>query len=513
MRLQVKLPRARIEDVVPEPSIMGGAAGYVPRPLPTVDAAIADRSLVLLVDDHPTNRMVIARQLGLAGYASEAAEDGQAGLERWRSGRYALVLTDVHMPRLDGYQFAHAIREAEAEATAGMPGMPRTPVVALTAAALKGEAERCLAAGMDDYLAKPVSIAVLAGCLQRWLPHTVPPADVVATQPQPLPQIQHPHELDSAVLDDLTGGVASQAQALMDDYLAATDEDLAALQAAIAGADAVEAGRQAHKIKGAARIVGAIELAEIASVLESAAEREGGDRATGRRPGPCRMPSAPAVAKRLRVPTAAASSVVGSVRVHSVVGDEEVWWPVPRAAWARPRSPPILPRARPWPGSARCWSMPIRRGPRRVGRSAAPGWTARCCRSTAAGTTRPGAPHCPKTPRSWWSMPRPGPWPATWVDSWSAPTWSWCGRHRLWTRCFRRPGLLRNSASAPRPAARGPCRQQAHPGPMPRHGRPIVQQCRPRCALPTAGLLLLTAGQPFDYLRRCATTRPIGSPC
>ena len=132
MRFEVALPRVDPALVAPEP-VHAAPAPVAPRRLPTVDEAIAERSLVLLVDDHPTNRAVIARQLALAGYASESAEDGEQGLVRWRSGRHALVLSDVHMPRLDGYQLAQAIREEEAR-----EGRARTPIVALTASALKG---------------------------------------------------------------------------------------------------------------------------------------------------------------------------------------------------------------------------------------------------------------------------------------------------------------------------------------------------------------------------------------
>ena len=89
-----------------------GAGAAAP---PNVAEAEAEHSLILLVDDHPTNRMVIARQLALAGYASEAVEDGAQGLAAWRSGRYALVLSDVHMPHMDGYQMARAIRTLEAK--------------------------------------------------------------------------------------------------------------------------------------------------------------------------------------------------------------------------------------------------------------------------------------------------------------------------------------------------------------------------------------------------------------
>src|SRR5690606_39416786 len=102
--------------------------------------------------------------------------------------RYALVLSDVHMPHMDGYEMVRAIRDEEAR-----EGKPHTPVIALTAAALKGEAERCLAAGMDEYLAKPVSIPELVAALRRWLPHTVPLAgDMKAARSE-----EHTSELQS----------------------------------------------------------------------------------------------------------------------------------------------------------------------------------------------------------------------------------------------------------------------------------------------------------------------------
>jgi len=280
MRLALKLQRAPA-DALPDALAPGRQVpGFSPRRLPTLEQAELERSLVLLVDDHPTNRQVIQRQLALAGYASEAAEDGVEGLERWRSGRFALLLSDVHMPRMDGYQLARAVREEEARR-----GLPRTPIVALTASALKGEAERCLAAGMDDYMAKPVGIATLGACLQRWLPHTA------ASQPLPvaqgnsiqaannqqavaaaagLPQLVQPPALDDSVLADLTGGDAAETRALLVDFLASTGDDLAQLEADRGAGDLQAMTRQAHKIKGAARLVGALELADAATLLETA---------------------------------------------------------------------------------------------------------------------------------------------------------------------------------------------------------------------------------------------------
>jgi signal transduction histidine kinase/CheY-like chemotaxis protein/HPt (histidine-containing phosphotransfer) domain-containing protein/CHASE3 domain sensor protein len=268
LRLMLRLPRAPLAEVAAEPSLAVEPGSFAARQLPSIEQAERERSLVLLVDDHPTNRMVIARQLALAGYASEAAVDGEDGLEKWRSGRYALLLSDVHMPRLDGYELARAIRDEEAR-----DGRARTPIVALTASALKGEAERCLAAGMDDYLAKPVGIPVLTATLRRWLPHIgggdAPSPD--AAIPAALPQLEQPPPLDVVALEALIGADPVLARTVLDDFLGSTVQDLDALNGARIAGDLVALTRQAHKIKGASRLVGALELAETAGQLESAA--------------------------------------------------------------------------------------------------------------------------------------------------------------------------------------------------------------------------------------------------
>jgi signal transduction histidine kinase/CheY-like chemotaxis protein/ABC-type amino acid transport substrate-binding protein/HPt (histidine-containing phosphotransfer) domain-containing protein len=238
-------------------------ATFAARRLPDVAQAERERSLVLLVDDHPTNRLVIARQLALAGYASEGVGDGREGFDQWRSGRFALVLTDVHMPEMDGYALAREIRTAEAT-----DGLSRTPIVALTAAAVKGEAERCLAAGMDDFLTKPVGIATLATTLRRWLPHTAAPAARDDGGDTP-PQLQASPPLDVAVLAPLTGSDPAQLRAVLDDFLGSSARDLAALEAAQAAGDDGAVRRQAHRIKGAARLVGALELAAAADALDA----------------------------------------------------------------------------------------------------------------------------------------------------------------------------------------------------------------------------------------------------
>jgi HPt (histidine-containing phosphotransfer) domain-containing protein len=153
-------------------------------------------------------------------------------------------------------------------------------VIALTASALKGEAERCLAAGMDDYLAKPVGIPALVQMLARWLPHTqrgaevspapVPVADPHAELAAMLPQAERPAPIDEAVLAGLTRGDAAETRELLDDFLASTTADLAALEAARDAGDLAGVTREAHKMKGAARSIGAGELGEAADALETA---------------------------------------------------------------------------------------------------------------------------------------------------------------------------------------------------------------------------------------------------
>ena len=119
---------------------------------------------VLVVDDHPVNRDVLVRQLELLGIAADAADDGAAALDAWARGRYVAVLTDIHMPEMDGYELAQRIRAAEADGRGA-----RTPMIAVTANALKGEEQRCLAVGMDAYMTKPIGMDRLHATLQRWL--------------------------------------------------------------------------------------------------------------------------------------------------------------------------------------------------------------------------------------------------------------------------------------------------------------------------------------------------------
>jgi signal transduction histidine kinase/CheY-like chemotaxis protein/HPt (histidine-containing phosphotransfer) domain-containing protein len=254
-----------------------GEESFPSRTLPTVEQAERERSLILVVDDHPTNREVLTRQLARAGYACETSFDGEDALERWKSGRYALVLADIHMPRMDGYQLAAAIR-----ATERRERRERTPIIAITANVSKGEPERCLEAGMDDFLGKPLRIAQLAATLHRWLPHVAfdPAMRETESVPKPSPDtlfdpftdiLSAPHApIERDVLKEIAGEDRVLARNLLRDFLLSARRDMHALREALNAEDLAEAAREAHRMKGAAALVGARDVRAAAEAVESA---------------------------------------------------------------------------------------------------------------------------------------------------------------------------------------------------------------------------------------------------
>ena len=127
-------------------------------------AHVAGLGPVLVVEDNAVNRQVIGMQLDQLGLQHDAAEDGYEGVGKWREGKFALILSDVQMPRLDGLEMTAEIRDQEKR----LKGSP-TPIIAITANAMRGEADKCLDAGMDDYLAKPVKLDELARQLVKWM--------------------------------------------------------------------------------------------------------------------------------------------------------------------------------------------------------------------------------------------------------------------------------------------------------------------------------------------------------
>jgi CheY-like chemotaxis protein/HPt (histidine-containing phosphotransfer) domain-containing protein len=217
---------------------------------------------ILIAEDNAINRDVIQRQLGILGFASELTEDGNEALQRWRSGEFPLLLTDVRMPKMDGYALAAAIRAEEPEGR-------RTAILALTANALPGEEARCLAAGMDDYLVKPVMLAQLRLAIEKWLPSPIfseQPAFAGAPDPAPVPPV------NLSALIELVGDDPADIQAVLDTYRTSSEQLGRRIATAIASGSVWEVPDLAHTLKSGAYSIGAARLGALCEELEQGAQ-------------------------------------------------------------------------------------------------------------------------------------------------------------------------------------------------------------------------------------------------
>ncbi|MBK4730294.1 PAS domain S-box protein [Oxynema sp. CENA135] len=261
---------------------------------------------VLLVEDTPINQKVVRGQLELLGIAVEVACNGREALDRLARERYDLVLMDCQMPVLDGYDATRQLRDREASAFAkGLQRSQenreacegRTTVVGLTAYAMKGDREKCLAAGMDDYLSKPVTVEELEGMLRRWTPWQASEgiresspqenrAPVAVSSPPDPPlrgaslQENRAIPVDLAHLQKVSRGDRDFQRELLTVFLNDCNDYLAALKQGLTRGDAPQVARAAHQIKGASLSVGIRTIPDWVTTLEEDA-RQGNLTRTG----------------------------------------------------------------------------------------------------------------------------------------------------------------------------------------------------------------------------------------
>lgn len=231
-----------------------------PVPLPTRAEAIERGQLVLVAEDNEINQKVILRQLGLLGYAADIAKGGLEALERWRSGEYAMLLADLHMPDMDGYQLTAAIRVQEGTTQHAV-------IIALTADVLKGGARQCRDAGMDDYLCKPARLSEVKAMIEKWMP----PSRLEAKTPRPKGAGAKSAPLDIAVLEELVGRDPEVIQEFLRAFWLGTAKTTSEIKLAGEGGRLAELADFAHRLKSPARSVGALPLAELCDALERAA--------------------------------------------------------------------------------------------------------------------------------------------------------------------------------------------------------------------------------------------------
>ena len=217
--------------------------------------------LILVAEDNEINQQVLNKQLTLLGYRAEMGSNGVEALALWRRGGHALLLTDLHMPQMDGYTLAAAVRAEEAAGS-------RLPIIALTANALRDEELRCREAGMDGYLTKPLRLAQLKSALAAWLPAVRRLADrtgAAAPARPPTPPA------DLSVLAELVGDDPQVVQEVLQAFCANTARSALDIAAAHAAGEVQAVADIAHKLKSAARAIGAAQLGQICADIEAAA--------------------------------------------------------------------------------------------------------------------------------------------------------------------------------------------------------------------------------------------------
>ncbi|MFO1385240.1 MAG: response regulator [Chitinivorax sp.] len=230
-------------------------------------------SRVLVVDDNTVNQQVVSAMLEQYGCTVDVAGNGVEAVNQVQLLPFHLVLMDCQMPEMDGYQATRRIRELEQAQADGK----HLPIIALTANAMAGDAEKCLACGMDEYLSKPINPEALAAALSRWLiagddlgdmtqteaptPATTSPTEVPASEPTQFDPGNNEYEKIRAML-------GSKHTRLVELYLTEASAKLQKLQQALAQDDRHESNQLAHALKGTSLSIGARDFAALLDVIE-----------------------------------------------------------------------------------------------------------------------------------------------------------------------------------------------------------------------------------------------------
>jgi len=221
---------------------------------------------ILVAEDNLTNQMVALGILGKLGFQAEAVANGQEAVLALERSAYDLVLMDVQMPEMDGFEATRAIRAPGSKVLD-----PRIPVVAMTANAMHGDRERCLEAGMNDYVTKPVAPEALAAVLDAWLPQGSPPLPGLEPLPAPVDG-PSPAVFDRMALLERVMGDAGIVAKVLSVFRTEIRTPIAALREAMAAGDADRIRQAAHLLKGSSANISADALAALAHRIEQAAK-------------------------------------------------------------------------------------------------------------------------------------------------------------------------------------------------------------------------------------------------
>jgi len=231
----------------------------------TLNEARRRKVRILLAEDNPTNQQVALAILEKLGFGADTVANGREAVQALETVPYDIVLMDVQMPEMDGFEATRAIRS-------GKTGVlnPKIPIIAMTAHAMKGDRERCLEAGMDDYISKPIAPQALAEALEKWggTPQERSPAVAApggAAEPSAGPPVFDRQAFMARLMGD-----EDLAKDIIAGFLEDVPKRIRTMRIHLDQGDAGSAGGQAHTIKGAAANVGGMALSAVASEIEEA---------------------------------------------------------------------------------------------------------------------------------------------------------------------------------------------------------------------------------------------------
>jgi len=231
-------------------------------PVPDGRQVSSSQARMLLAEDNVANQEVFRQQLGILGYTADIVENGIKAFDRWQQGGYDILLTDLHMPLMDGYELVNKIRDAEQQTG------EHIPVIAITANAMDEDAKRCLEAGMDAFIIKPVSLDKFQSTLEKWLPEKEPLVVASDSTVTDGADIDDSTVIDISMLEMLVGNDTGKHRLLFKSFVDSTPDIIQTIQEAYKKRISDAIVQQAHKLKSSARSMGANELADTCQMLE-----------------------------------------------------------------------------------------------------------------------------------------------------------------------------------------------------------------------------------------------------
>jgi CheY-like chemotaxis protein len=228
------------------------------------------KARILVAEDNVVNQKVALNQLKNLGYAADVVSNGREAVDAIEKFSYDLVLMDCQMPEMDGYQATAEIRRLQGD-------LKRTPIIAMTAHALEGECAKCLTAGMDDYLSKPVKMEILGQMLEQWTVSVNNQADAISENPNTLFQKDDRQVVDLSILSGFRDWQQPDqpdlVTELIDLFIKDVTQRLLFVQKAVIDGDTSTIKKEAHTVRGAAGNIGAQYMTELCAELEQKANQ------------------------------------------------------------------------------------------------------------------------------------------------------------------------------------------------------------------------------------------------